>query len=351
VTVFPVKQGGLATQQADVVAETIASEAGVPVQATPLDPVLRALLLTGDRPAYLRAALGGHHGDPGVVDWEPLWWPPAKVAGLYLASHFLPRTSSSRTTGSPEVMAAEINLGAMEAVIFDLDGVVTRTAEVHAEAWKQLFAEYLAARARRLGEPFKPFDRGSDYRRFVDGKPRYEGVASFLGSRGIELPFGSPDDTEERETVCGLGNRKNRYFLDALARKGADPYPTTLALIARLRRRGMRIAIVSSSRNCGAVLEAGGIGDLFDAKVDGIDAAELGLAGKPDPTVFVAAARRLGVDPLHAAVIEDAIAGVEAGRRGGFGLVVGVDRGAAQSEALAAAGADVVVGDLGELAA
>lgn len=246
--------------------------------------------------------------------------------------------------------AATTDLGAMQAVIFDLDGVVTRTAEAHAGAWKRLFDEHLTARAQRLGEPFRPFDRASDYRRFVDGKPRYEGVSSFLGSRGIELPYGSPDDPEDCETVCGLGNRKNRYFLDELTRKGADPYPSTLALIAELRQRGVRTAIVSSSRNCVAVLEAAGIGDLFDAKVDGIDAAELGLAGKPDPAVFIHAARRLHVDPRHAAVVEDAIAGVEAGRRGGFGLVVGVDRGA-QSEALAAAGADVVVGDLGELAA
>jgi trehalose 6-phosphate phosphatase len=238
----------------------------------------------------------------------------------------------------------------MQAVIFDLDGVVTRTAEVHAQAWKQLFDEYLAARARRLGESFRPFDRSSDYRRFVDGKPRYEGVASFLASRGIELPFGSPEDPEERETVCGLGNRKNRYFREALARRGVDPYPTTLELIARLRERGVRTAIVSSSRNCAAVLEAAGIRELFDAKVDGVDAAELGLPGKPDPAVFLDAARRLGVAPAQTAVVEDAIAGVEAGRRGGFGLVVGVDR-AAQFEALVAAGADVVVGDLGELAA
>jgi len=248
------------------------------------------------------------------------------------------------------VAAARTDLGAMQAVIFDLDGVVTRTAETHAEAWKRLFDEHLTARAQRLGEPFRPFDRASDYRRFVDGKPRYEGVSSFLGSRGIELPYGSPDDPEDSETVCGLGNRKNRYFLDELATKGADAYPSTLALIAGLRQRGVRTAIVSSSRNCAAVLEAAGIGDLFDAKVDGIDAAELGLAGKPDPAVFIDAARRLHVDPRHAAVVEDAIAGVEAGRRGGFGLVVGVDRGA-QSEALAAAGADVVVGDLGELSA
>jgi trehalose 6-phosphate phosphatase len=242
------------------------------------------------------------------------------------------------------------DLGALEAVIFDLDGVVTRTAALHAEAWKQLFDEYLAARARRSGEPFRPFDRQSDYRRFVDGKPRYEGVVSFLSSRGIELPLGSPEDPEERETVCGLGNRKNRYFRQALAKTGSDPYPTTLELIAKLRERGVRTAIVSSSRNCAEVLEAAGIRELFDAKVDGIDAAELGLPGKPDPAVFLDAARRLVVDPAHAAVVEDAIAGVEAGRRGGFGLVVGVDR-EAQSEALSAAGADIVVGDLGELEA
>jgi beta-phosphoglucomutase family hydrolase len=238
----------------------------------------------------------------------------------------------------------------MEAVIFDLDGVVTRTAEVHAEAWQQLFDGYLAVRARRLGEPFRPFDRSSDYRRFVDGKPRYEGVASFLESRGIELPFGSPEDPEESETVCGLGNRKNRYFRETLARGGVDAYPTTLELIAALRGRGVRTAVVSSSRNCAAVLEAAGIEGLFDAKVDGVDAAELGLPGKPDPAVFLDAARRLGVDPAHAAVVEDAIAGVEAGRRGAFALVVGVDR-EAQSAALAAAGADVVVSDLAELAA
>jgi trehalose 6-phosphate phosphatase len=237
----------------------------------------------------------------------------------------------------------------MEAVIFDLDGVVTRTAELHAQAWKQLFDEYLEARARRHGEPFRPFDPASDYRRFVDGRPRYEGVVSFLRSRGIELPFGSPGDPEERETVCGLGNRKNRYFRAALARTGGDPYPTTLELISALRERGVRTAVVSSSRNCAAVIEAAGIGELFDAKVDGIDAAELGMPGKPEPALFLEAARRLGVDPAHAAVVEDAIAGVEAGRRGGFALVVGVDRGA-QFDALTTAGADIVVADLAELA-
>jgi alpha,alpha-trehalase len=249
-----------------------------------------------------------------------------------------------------KVPAPAIDLGAMEAVIFDLDGVVTRTAEVHAEAWKRLFDEYLATRARRFDEPFVPFDRGSDYLRFVDGKPRYDGVASFLASRGIELPVGSPDDPDELETVCGLGNRKNRYFREALERTSPDPYPTTVDLIARLRERGVRTAVASSSRNCAAVLEAAGIGELFDVKVDGVDTAELGLPGKPDPALFLEAARRLEVDPRRAAVVEDAISGVEAGRRGRFGLVVGVDR-AGEHEALLAAGADVVVGDLAEIAA
>jgi alpha,alpha-trehalase len=249
-----------------------------------------------------------------------------------------------------KVPAPAIDLGAMEAVIFDLDGVVTRTAEVHAEAWKRLFDEYLATRARRFDEPFVPFDRGSDYLRFVDGKPRYDGVASFLASRGIELPVGSPDDPDELETVCGLGNRKNRYFREALERTSPNPYPTTVDLIARLRERGVRTAVASSSRNCAAVLEAAGIGELFDVKVDGVDTAELGLPGKPDPALFLEAARRLEVDPRRAAVVEDAISGVEAGRRGRFGLVVGVDR-AGEHEALLAAGADVVVGDLAEIGA
>jgi alpha,alpha-trehalase len=249
-----------------------------------------------------------------------------------------------------KVPAPAIDLGAMEAVIFDLVGVVTRTAEVHAEAWKRLFDEFLATRARRLDEPFVPFDRGSDYLRFVDGKPRSDGVASFLASRGIELPVGSPDDPDELETVCGLGNRKNRYFREALERTSPNPYPTTVDLIARLRERGVRTAVASSSRNCAAVLEAAGIGELFDVKVDGVDTAELGLPGKPDPALFLEAARRLEVDPRRAAVVEDAISGVEAGRRGRFGLVVGVDR-AGEHEALLAAGADVVVGDLAEIAA
>jgi beta-phosphoglucomutase family hydrolase len=245
--------------------------------------------------------------------------------------------------------SSPVDLADVEAVIFDLDGVVTRTAALHAQAWKKLFDAYLLERADRLGQPFRPFDLQDDYRRFVDGKPRYEGVRSFLASRGIDLPFGSSEDAAGQETVCGLGNRKDLLFRAALATTGGNPYPTTVELIAALRRRGVATAVVSSSRNCEAVIQAAGIRDLFDVKVDGLDAAGLGLPGKPDPAVFLEAARRLGVTPAHAAVVEDAIAGVEAGRRGGFGLVVGVDRDN-QSGALAAAGAHIVVGDLSELA-
>lgn len=246
-------------------------------------------------------------------------------------------------------VAPAAHLSGMEAVIFDLDGVVTRTADIHAEAWKQLFDEYLAERARRLGEPFRAFDRESDYRRHVDGKPRYDGVASFLASRDVQLPLGSPDDPDDRETVCGLGNRKNRYFRDELERTGVKAFPTAVSLIEKLRAKGISTAIASSSRNSKEVLDAAGIRRLFDVEVDGVDLAELGLPGKPDPALFLEAARRLGVDPGRTAVVEDAIPGVEAGRRGGFGLVIGVDRGAGR-DALTAGGAHVVVGDLCEVA-
>jgi beta-phosphoglucomutase family hydrolase len=246
-------------------------------------------------------------------------------------------------------VASAANLGGLEAVIFDLDGVVTRTADIHAEAWKQLFDEYLAQRARRLREPFRAFNLESDYHKYVDGKPRYEGVASFLASRGIRLPLGSPDDPEDRETVSGLGNRKNRHFKEALERTGAEPFPTSVNLIEELRAKGVSTAIASSSQNSKDVLDAAGIRGLFDVEVDGVDLARLGLPGKPDPALFLEAARRLGVDPRRAAVVEDAISGVEAGRRGDFGLVIGVDRGAGRDE-LAAGGADLVVSDLGEVA-
>jgi len=232
-----------------------------------------------------------------------------------------------------------------DAAIFDLDGVITRTARVHAAAWKAMFDEYLR---RRNGGGWEPFDGDADYRRFVDGKPRFDGVRSFLESRGIELPWGSPGDPPEAETVCGLGNRKNAFFLQRLERDGAEVFNSSIDLVRALRRAGLKAAVVSSSRNCAAILRSAGASGLFDARVDGVDLDRRGLKGKPAPDMFLAAARDLGVSPGRAVVVEDALAGVEAGRAGGFGLVIGVDR-ADQAEALRSHGADVVVKDLAEL--
>lgn len=232
-----------------------------------------------------------------------------------------------------------------DAVLFDLDGVLTRTASVHAAAWKQLFDEFLERRAERTGEPFVPFDEIDDYLRYVDGKPRREGVETFLASRGIEIPEGGPDDSEDAETRHGLGLRKDRYFLERLARHGVETFPSSLALLDLLREHDIRTAVVSSSRNCRPVLEAAGIEELFDARVDGNDLDDGRLAGKPAPDTFIEAARRLGADPKRSVVVEDALAGVAAGRAGGFGLVIGIDR-SGRSQALRDAGADVVVGDL-----
>lgn len=242
----------------------------------------------------------------------------------------------------------ELPLERIDAVVFDMDGVITDTATVHAAAWKRLFDEYLRERSRRTGEPVQTFDPDSDYRRFIDGKARYDGVRSFLESRGISLPEGEPSDPPERETVCGLGNRKNDYFLRHLREHGAEPYPSTVALLRQLLARGRRTAVISASQNAAEVLEAAGVADLLEVRVDGSTAEELGLPGKPDPAMFVEASRLLNVEPSRAAVVEDAIAGVQAGRRGGFGLVVGVDR-IGHPEWLLSAGADVVVGDLAEL--
>jgi HAD superfamily hydrolase (TIGR01509 family) len=244
-------------------------------------------------------------------------------------------------------MTFVLDLLRIGAVVFDTDGVLTDTASVHAAAWKRLFDGYLRERSEHPGKPLRPFGY-DDYLRFVDGKPRYDGVASFLASRGITLPAGTPDDPPERESVAGLGNRKNGYFLAQVEQGGVRPFPTSVALVRALRSRGVRLAAVSASRNFAAVLRAAGMHGLFDAEVDGVDAARLGLPGKPDPALFLEAASRLGVPAGRAAVVEDALAGVEAGRRGGFGLVVGVNRGD-QAEELRARGADVVVDDLGEL--
>ena len=235
----------------------------------------------------------------------------------------------------------------LDAVVFDMDGVITDTAHAHATSWARIFDEYLEERSVRFGEPFEPFSE-DDYLKYVDGKPRYDGVRSLLESRGIVLPEGALDDSPEIETVCGIGNRKNAHFLRVLKEDGADPYPTTVRLIESLNERGIATAIITSSRNAEEVLGGAGVRHLFPVKVDGVDSAELGLAGKPMPDIFLEAARRLGVDPDRAAVVEDALSGVEAGRRGGFALVIGVDR-VGQAAELMAKGADLVVSDLGEL--
>ena len=247
------------------------------------------------------------------------------------------------------VAGEPIEAPVIQAVLFDMDGVVTDTAEAHAAAWKRLFDDYLEQRAAAHGGEFRPFDPDLDYREHVDGKPRYDGVQHFLASRGIELPWGSEDDDPERETVCGLGNRKNRYFHEWLAQHPVRTFPGTIALLDALEQAGIKVAVFSASRNAVAVLRSAGVLERFDAKVDGADMAALGLPGKPDPAMLHQAAARLEVAPEHAAIVEDAIAGVEAGARGGFALVIGVDR-AGEGQRLRQAGADLVVGDLAELA-
>jgi beta-phosphoglucomutase family hydrolase len=232
--------------------------------------------------------------------------------------------------------------------LFDLDGVLTKTATVHAAAWTQMFNEFLRGRATRTGEPFVPFDSVKDYEQYVDGKPRIDGTRSFLASRGIDLPEGSEDDPADAHTSYGLGNRKNQILLHMLATKGVDVYGGSVSYVRAVRDRGMRRAVVSSSENCREVLEAAHIEDLFEVRIDGIVAKRDHLRGKPAPDTYLAAARELGLEPAAAAVFEDAQAGVESGRAGGFGCVVGVDR-LGQAGALREHGADVVVTDLAEL--
>ncbi len=233
-----------------------------------------------------------------------------------------------------------------DAVLFDLDGVIMRTAAVHAAAWKALFDEFLAARAH--GADFEPFDIDRDYRRHVDGRRRYDGVAAFLASRGIDLAYGSPDDPPGAPTCCGLGNRKNRFFLAELATQGVAVFPDAVELIDALAVAGMPMAVVSASENCTALLDRVGLLTRFAARVTGLEAAQWGLAGKPAPDTFLRAAELLGVHPSDAIVVEDAVAGVQAARAGGFGLVVGVDRDG-QADGLAASGADLVLTDLTDL--
>lgn len=232
--------------------------------------------------------------------------------------------------------------------LFDLDGVLTRTAKVHAAAWKEMFDDYLRRRAEREGVPFEPFDAVHDYDEYVDGRPREDGVRTFLASRGIRLPEGAPDDGPDRETVNGLGTRKNALVLRKIREEGVEAYEGSVAYVSAARDAGLGRAVVSSSANCRDVLAAAGIEDLFEERIDGIVAREQRLRGKPQPDTYLAAARALGAEPGAAAVFEDALAGVAAGRAGGFGLVVGIDR-TGQAAELRRHGADIVVNDLAEL--
>ncbi len=241
--------------------------------------------------------------------------------------------------------AFAISRAQFDGVIFDLDGVITKTARLHARAWKEMFDRYLEGRS----EDHRPFDIDADYREYVDGKPRYEGVRSFLRSRTIELPWGDPTDSPERETVCGLGNRKNELFVALVREEGADVYESSVDIIERLRAKRFKVAVVSSSKNCADILAATDLTHLFEVKVDGVDSQSLDLKGKPDPDIFLEAAKRLGVSPERCVVLEDAVSGVQAGRRGGFGAVIGVDR-ADQEQSLLEGGAGLVVKDLEELA-
>lgn len=235
-----------------------------------------------------------------------------------------------------------------DAVIFDLDGVITKTALIHAQSWKSVFDEYLRLREKRNNEPFREFTHESDYLTYVDGKPRYDGVKSFLESRGIKIPFGEPSDPPDKETVCGIGNKKNARFLEVIKANGAEVYSSTIAFIKELKKSGIRTGIISSSKNCRYILESLGIEDLFQTRVDGEVSAKLGIKGKPESDVFVTAAHNLGAVPANSVAVEDAISGVQAGRNGGFGLVIGLAR-KDNEAALIENGADVAMEDISEI--
>jgi len=246
---------------------------------------------------------------------------------------------------------AETRLGlpsSIQACLFDLDGVLTETATLHAKAWQRMFDGFLSTRARSSGQPFVPFDVVRDYDLYVDGKPRDDGARSFLASRGIQLPEGTDYDLATAETIQGLAKRKNGILLALMREQGVKAYPGSVRYVRAVKSAGLRTAVVSSSENCHEMLIASGIEDLFDARIDGVVAVERHLAGKPAPDTFLAAARALGVTPTQAAVFEDALAGVAAGHAGRFGFVVGVDR-VGQADELRRHGADVVVTDLAAL--
>ncbi len=235
----------------------------------------------------------------------------------------------------------------ISAYIFDMDGVITKTARVHAQAWKKMFDEFLKNQSPESGD-YQPFDKHSDYLKYVDGKPRYDGVKSFLESRGISLPFGTPEDPPGKLTVCGLGNRKNQMFHRIIREEGVEVFPENIQFIRELKNKSIPSAVISASKNCREVLQAAEAEGLFDARVDGVTSAELGLQGKPHPDIFLEAARRLAKDPSDCAVVEDSQAGVEAGKKGGFGWVIGINTGD-QYDALKNSGADIVVKTLTEI--
>jgi beta-phosphoglucomutase family hydrolase len=248
----------------------------------------------------------------------------------------------------PQLSRRVITRDMYDAVLLDLDGVITDTANLHAACWKQMFDEYLQKRAAQRGETFRPFELATDYRLYVDGKPRFDGVRAFLTSREIQVPEGSPGDPPQFETVGGLGNRKNELVNRIIEDEGVEPYEGSVNLIHQLRHQGFKIAVVTSSQNCTAVLKAAKLDAVFDVQVDGNVIRAQHLAGKPAPDTFLMAARLLGVEPARAVVIEDAISGVEAGSNGHFGLVIGVAR-KGSAEELRRHGAHLVVNDLGEL--
>ena len=253
-------------------------------------------------------------------------------------------TGPARPAAAPNVKPT-LNF---DAVIFDMDGVITKTAAVHSLAWKQMFDEYLRRREKEHNEPFREFTNTADYLPYVDGRPRYKGVEAFLKSRGINLPFGDPADEPRKETVCGLGNRKNEFFNKVLAEDGVEVFDSTIKLIKELLARGVKVGVATSSKNCVLILEKAGITKLFETRVDGVVSTEMGLKGKPEPDIFTTASDNLGVKHHRAIVVEDAVSGVQAGAKGHFALVIGVAR-EHNAHELKANGADVVVEDLSEL--
>lgn len=236
----------------------------------------------------------------------------------------------------------------VRACLFDMDGVLTQTAAVHAAAWKQMFDDFLASRSKETGIQADPFDPVGDYDRYVDGRVRADGTRAFLQSRGISIPEGEPGDPPDRRTIYGLGQRKNDMFLQLVAKDGVAVFDGSVRYVQAVRRGGMHTAVVSASANTAAVLDAAGIADLFEVRIDGVVAHDEHLAGKPAPDMYLAGANALGVGAQESAVFEDALAGVEAGRAGGFAVVVGVDR-VGQADDLRAHGADLVVTDLAQL--